>query len=294
MITKIGKWLLAIILIFFGIVLMLQNLDIISLEISNVVWDSWPVILVALGLISFAKFFHPRESGSWKFGSFLIIFGTLLWLGNFQYINFSFVDIWKLWPLILVYIGANLLFNRSSVTITFESSDDYDSKKRYRDFDDDDDFLREFDNVSEKLGAATEKINNKAKKGKGTYKYHLNSKNKFVTDVNFSKDNWEVQDLDLWTGVGDLYFDFSKAYIPNKETKIRLKGYVADIQMKMPDHVAYKIYARVNIGEVQMFDDSRSGFNNVIEYISDDYDTATRKLNIYMNYQVGDISVLSV
>lgn len=283
--SKIGKWLFAIILIFFGVILFLQNLNIISLEISEAVWDSWPVILIVVGLVSLIKFFSPRESGSWQFGSFLIIFGSLLWAGNFQLIDFSFIDIWKLWPLILIYLGTNMLFGKSSIIITYEHDTDKSDKKKFKngeiDFDD-------FDIFDEKIDGSY-----KSKK-KGTYNYHFKTKNKFVTDMNFSNNNWEVQPMDLWTGVGDLYFDFSKAYIPYKETHIKLRGYVADIQMRLPDHIAYKIYAKVNIGEVRLFEESRSGFNNVIEFKSADYDTATRKLNIEMNYQVGEITVLSV
>lgn len=283
MYSKLGKWLLALVLIFFGAVLILQNLNIISLEISNVVWDSWPILFIIIGLSTFRPF-----EGSWKLGSFLIIFGTLLWLGNFNKIDFSFTDIWKLWPLILIYFGASMLFGKGNVTIVFDSTKPNGKNNKY-DEDTNLNFDFNFSNIDD-----YEKKTAQSTTKRGTYNYHMKSKNRFVTSVNFSKENWEVQDIDMWTGVGDLYFDFSKAYIPNRETTIRLKGYVADIQMKLPDNVAYKIYARVNIGEVQLFDDTRSGLNNVIEFISDDYDLATRKLNIYMNYQVGDITVLSV
>src|SRR5690625_6877290 len=149
---------------------------------------------------------------SWQFGSFLIIFGSLLWAGNFQLIDFSFIDIWKLWPLILIYLGTNMLFGKSSIIITYEHDTDKSDKKKFKngevDFDD-------FDIFDEKIDGSY-----KSKK-KGTYNYHFKTKNKFVTDMNFSNNNWEVQPMDLWTGVGDLYFDFSKAYIPYKETHIK-------------------------------------------------------------------------
>lgn len=122
--SRLAKWTIALIFIAFGVVLILQNLSIITLEMSNVVWDSWPVIIVLIGLVSFSNYFIPYKSGSWKFGSFLIVYGVLLWAGNFDYIEFGIIDVWKLWPLILVYIGANILTGRKTVSIYVDSDDD--------------------------------------------------------------------------------------------------------------------------------------------------------------------------
>ncbi|GEL78382.1 cell wall-active antibiotics response protein LiaF [Tenuibacillus multivorans] len=299
--AKLAKWLIAFILIGFGFVLILQNINIISLEISNVVWKSWPIIIVIIGMINFSNYFIPHKFGSWKFGSFLVIWGILLWLGNFDYIDFDFIDVWKLWPLILVYIGTNMLFGRKTVSIYMETSDD-DKKKASKvsvnHFDDSGDSWKWDNGVEEDDPSSTNTEGNnkqhKNRKQSGYFKYHLNKKRHFVTDLNFSEDNWEVKDMNLWTGVGDLYFDFSKGYIPNRETKIYLRGYIADIQMKLPENVAYRIHANVNIGDVTIFEKNRSGMGSTLSYESEDYEKATRKVDIMMDYKIGDITVHSV
>lgn len=281
--SKLAKWTIALILISFGVVLILQNLSIISLEMSNVVWESWPMIIVLIGLISFSNYFIPYKSGSWKFGSFLIVYGALLWAGNFDYIEFGIIDVWKLWPLILVYIGANILTGRKTVSIYVDSNEDDHITK-------DNDFIKtQSDNGGTAYDGNVE--SSKKAKNKGRY-YHYKKQRHFISDINYSSENWEVKDMDMWTGIGDLYFDFSRAYIPNQETKIRLRGYIADIHMKLPENVAYKIHASVKIGEATIFNQKGTGpIGGPVTYISDDYETASKKIDIYMDYKIGDITV---
>ncbi|WP_027963858.1 cell wall-active antibiotics response protein LiaF [Halalkalibacillus halophilus] len=339
------KWAFAAILIFFGGVLILQNLNFISLEISNIVWDSWPAILVFLGFYLLVNSFRRSRSTSWFFSSFLIIFGGLLWAGNFDYIAFTFSDIWKLWPLILIYIGANMLFGRKAIKVEVIKNDNENSygsyKKKYgysgkskkekNNYDDYDDYIEDtLEDVEDSLEGLGQDIKNSIKAGigesgwkyhksfeedeeweeddstakkkekeesrqaSGKYKYNIKSGKQFVTDLNLSSENWEVQPMDLWTGIGDVNIDFSKGFIPNKETAITLRGYVADIMMKIPESVAVKIYTKVNIGDVEVFGEERSGFHNEVSYQSENYKEATRKLNIYASYKVGNIIVLSV
>ncbi|SEP81148.1 cell wall-active antibiotics response protein LiaF [Piscibacillus halophilus] len=282
--SKMAKWTIALMLIGFGIALILQNLSIISLEMSNVVWNSWPIIIVLIGLVSFSNYFIPYKSGSWKFGSFLIVYGALLWAGNFNYIEFGLIDVWKLWPLILIYIGTNILAGRKTVSIYVDSTDGEDAHK-------DQDFIKTQSTSNGSEYNHKVESEDQKEKTKGDFYYHYKRQRHFISDINYSKDNWEVKDMDLWTGIGDLYFDFSKAYIPNHETKIRLRGYIADIHMKLPENVAYKIYANVKIGDAKVFNQNRTGIGSAVTYVSDNYDTATKKIDIHMDYKIGDIRV---
>ncbi|TFB22082.1 hypothetical protein E3U55_07205 [Filobacillus milosensis] len=291
--SKIAKLTIAFIFIGFGVVLILQNLNIISLEMSNTVWNSWPIILVIIGLISFSNYFIPHKSGSWKFGSFLVVFGGLLWAGNFDYVEFTFIDVWKLWPLILVYIGANILAGKKTVSIYVDSSEGEVNKGDSIIETDSKDDAADWTEPEEPLAPDVAK-DFKDKKHYGQFKYHINKRKHLISDLNFSADNWKVKDMDIWTGIGDLNFDFSKGYIPNQETKIRLRGYIADIQMKLPENVAYRIYANINLGEVTIFDEERSGFGSSISYESENYETATKKIEFHLDYKIGDIKIHSV
>ena len=272
------KWMFSLFLIFIGVALVLRNLDIISLEIFDEIWGAWPLLVVLFGLISFIHPFQAHKFGSWKVGSFLIIFGGLLFAGNYNYIDFKFWDIWHLWPLIIVYIGASMLLENKGahVEVNMPKKDKKikESVTSHQQQDDSLNYSRE-----------------KEKKQKVKY---AQKSNQLIADRSFSRDNWEVQSMSLKTGIGNLYFDFSKAYIPDQESKIILKGYIADIQMKIPEEIPVKIYSKISIGETRVGDEDQSGFSNSIAYKTEDYDQATRKLNIVMNYQIGDIQVVFV
>jgi len=47
-------------------------------------------------------------------GIVLLFLGGILLLQNFNVINFEWSVIWRFWPVILILIGANMLFSNSS------------------------------------------------------------------------------------------------------------------------------------------------------------------------------------
>ncbi|GAB3790139.1 cell wall-active antibiotics response protein LiaF [Virgibacillus kimchii] len=106
------RYFLAIFLVVVGIVLVLTNLGLVEYDFSTVWAYIYPVFFVVIGskwLIDYLK----RQGGTWVFGSFFLIFGTLLLLDRFDVISFVFRDVLKLWPLLIVYIGF-MIFGVSS------------------------------------------------------------------------------------------------------------------------------------------------------------------------------------
>ncbi|SES99486.1 lia operon protein LiaF [Salinibacillus kushneri] len=243
--------LLSFILITVGIILFLENFNIISVEISNVIARNWPILFVILGLKWFIDSFRTNKGGSWAFGSFLAIYGLLVVLGNYDIISFDFGDIWELWPLLLIYIGLHFLFF----------------------------------------------TNRKYKKGHGVKvtidSDHSRMKNNhsFVGSHSFNEENWTVEPLDIWSGVGDYYFDFTKAYIPNTNTPITVRGWIGDIRMLLPEDLPFKVDATTNVGEIKVLDQEASGMTKNLTFQSSDYGQAAQKLTIQLDLQVGDIRI---
>ncbi|MBB6454684.1 lia operon protein LiaF [Salirhabdus euzebyi] len=247
--------LLSVTLIGLGVFLILSNFGIISVEISELVSKNWPLLFVIIGLKWFIGGILPGKNGSWTFGSFFIIYGLLVVLGKYDVLDFGFGDIWSLWPLLLIYIGFNsLLFAKGKG----------EKGKRVKIF----------------------TVGNSS----SSKDYGKNHKT-FVGDQNFSEENWTVEPLQMWTGVGDYYFDFTKAYIPDAETPISIKGWVGDIRMLMPEHLAFQVVASVNVGEIQVVDKKSDGLKKEVVYQTPNYEDATKKLTINLQFQVGDIRI---
>ncbi|GAA0314150.1 hypothetical protein GCM10008967_00820 [Bacillus carboniphilus] len=112
-----------------------------------------------------------------------------------------------------------------------------------------------------------------------------------VTSLSMKKPNWELTPLDLSSTIGNYYFDFSKAYIPDEEITIKIKCRVSDIKMIVPEGIPIKVNASVNIGDVKVMGNYWGGD---CSFVSKNYDEATRKLNINIKAWVGDVRIEGV
>lgn len=248
--------LIAFVVIVIGVLLVLQNLDVIELDMNGI----WPYTYSLLFIIFGLKWFIDdlrKDGGSWIFGSFLFVFGALLLLGELQVIHFNFNDIFKLWPLLIIYIGFSII-GKPKRKKNFKFVIDTDDKK-----------------------AHTVEFETKKKHG-----------NRFsVGDHQFKDPNWKVEPMNLYNAAGDYYIDFSKAFIPEKEIPISINSWAGDIQILMPENVACRIDATVYAGEINIMGQTSEGINRSLYYVSDDYDEATRKLTITLTLKAGSVRV---
>ncbi len=68
----------------------------------------WPVFLIGVG----AAMVIQRRSGRWL-GGLLGLLGVMFLLDALEVIDFGIGDIWRFWPVILVLVGARLIFGRN-------------------------------------------------------------------------------------------------------------------------------------------------------------------------------------
>lgn len=99
---------IAIAFIGLGTLLVLDNIGIVDSDMTEMWHYIYPVFFVVLGMGIFYKYLN-KGGGGWIFGSFFIIFGILLLLGKLEIIDFSFSDLFKLWPLLIIYIGLSII-----------------------------------------------------------------------------------------------------------------------------------------------------------------------------------------
>ncbi len=99
---SIGTAVFGLGILLFGALLTLDNLDVI--EVGDY-WRYWPVLLIGLGL---SHLLSPGEYRRIGWGTFWVLAGSVLLLDRLGFIGF---DVWDLWPVVLVFVGANLLWN---------------------------------------------------------------------------------------------------------------------------------------------------------------------------------------
>ncbi|WP_188455231.1 cell wall-active antibiotics response protein LiaF [Virgibacillus oceani] len=243
--------LVALLFIVAGAVLVLANFDIIYFDAS----DAWnlllPLIFIVFGLKWFADDIRKRR-GSWVGGSFLVVFGVLLLLGYFGIIHFSFSDVFKLWPLLIIYIGFSIIGKSG----------------------------RGFNIVFMSDGKKSKEFTSKKKRNRFS-----------IGDYEYKNPNWKVEPMDLFNAAGNYYIDFTKAFIPEKEIPITINSWAGDVQILMPENLAFRIDASVKAGEINILGRTDDGVNQHMYYSSTDYESAVRKLDIRLKLKAGSIRV---
>lgn len=241
----------AVILTAIGVILLLVNLGVISLEIKELFVVTYPFLLIVYGIVVLVQ-----KRFGW--GAFIVLFSSLLIMDRFGLIVFQFLDVWKLWPVVLIYIGAAILFNSKKIKVIYRT--DLPSAK-----------------AMENIPASETSL----KKIRGVS----------MGKVTFKKQNWAVEPMDLYNMIGEYFIDFSKGFIPDRETPIRVRGWIGEVKMLIPEDVPVKINAVIGVGEVKLFDYSQEQIKHVVAYKSDDYDQAVRKLNITIELKIGSVRI---
>ncbi|MDC3413751.1 cell wall-active antibiotics response protein LiaF [Terrihalobacillus insolitus] len=244
----------AIFVILFGVFLVFNNLNIVSWNMDQAWGFVYPTFFVLLGIKWIIDFF--KGHGGFASGTFLLVFGLLLLLDRFNVLSFTFFDVYKLWPLLLVYIGFSI----------FKSANKKNRKRKFQ-------FV--FDSARP------------IKDTKGNAK-----KQRFVIgDHTFNQSNWTVEPMDLWNAIGDYHIDFTKAFIPDKEIPISIQGWAGDIRILIPENIEFTLEAQVKAGDIHVFGQDVDGINRNLTYETHGFADATRKLNIFLRLKAGSIKV---
>ncbi|HEX7065678.1 MAG TPA: cell wall-active antibiotics response protein LiaF [Bacillales bacterium] len=254
------QFLLALCFVGLGILLLLVNTGIISVEIIEAIVFCYPFLLILLGLFWCGKALFSRwRRGSLFWGIIFIVFGGLLAADRFGVLTFTLDMIWKLWPLLLIYIGFKILAGRKlHMNAGFEDSD-------------------------ENRAARKKEMKERVKDQKQSWR--------LVSDAKYTGSNWSVEPMDRSTGVADYNFDFTKTFIPEKETPIKLSGWVGDIKIKVPEDAAFSVAATASVGDIRVDDVKEEGLLKDFFYTTEGYEEADRKLIFDFHFKVLDLRI---
>lgn len=246
---KVGffRYLIAVVLILFGAILVLENLGVTELNSKSAWGYIYPSLFVLFGIKWIIDRMRHR-GGSWIWGSFFFIFGSLLLLDQFEVLQFAFKDVFKLWPLLIVYFGFLFIgkSNKPKVMIYNDES-----------------------------------------------KVEEDGNSSFFTVGNheFNQPNWKVEPTTVKTLAGDFYYDFSKAYIPEKEIPISISSLAGDVHILVPENLEFQVHASVKAGDIDIVGQSVDGINRSLSYATPNYDSASRKINLTLKLKAGSIRV---
>ena len=88
-------------------------------------------------------------------------------------------------------------------------------------------------------------------------------------------------------GFGEMELDLSRAIIPDGESRVRASHGFGELKIRMPREVAVRVNARAGFGEVSLFEDEASGIGLALDFQSENYAAATRKLTLEAHIGLG-------
>jgi predicted membrane protein len=103
---------------------------------------------------------------------------------------------------------------------------------------------------------------------------------------------WKVEHGEIWMGVGDINLDFTQAEIPAGETRLRIYGFVGDIDLVFPAQVGVSISASGFVVDANLFGRSQQTFLNPIQFDTPNYSSAECRVRVEVVCFVTDIKAI--
>ncbi|TFH37055.1 MAG: hypothetical protein E4G99_03435 [Anaerolineales bacterium] len=102
---------------------------------------------------------------------------------------------------------------------------------------------------------------------------------------------WQAKDQEIWSFIGDVNFDFTGAELGQPETHLKLYSFVADVDVTVPEDVGLSISWFGFVTEARVLGKHMGGLVTPVQYASEGYESAAKKINLEMISFVGDLKV---
>jgi predicted membrane protein len=102
---------------------------------------------------------------------------------------------------------------------------------------------------------------------------------------------WQVQPEEFWFFLGSLYLDLSEAQLPLGETTYRIFSFIGDVRVYLPEEIGVSVSNIAFISDDRYFGMKRGGFFTPVEWSSEGYEDAERKLRIERFSFLGSVKV---
>ncbi len=93
-------------------------------------------------------------------------------------------------------------------------------------------------------------------------------------------------------GFGDFDLDLTRAVLRDGENVVRASHGLGDLTVRVPRELAVRVHASAGMGEANVFGQHSGGFGPTLTFQSDDYASATRKLDLEASVGLGAVKVV--
>lgn len=116
-------------------------------------------------------------------------------------------------------------------------------------------------------------------------------RNSFIGDFHLMNNRFELDDMNISYGIGDVKIDLSKAIIPEGESTIVISGLIGDVDIYVPYDLDVSVNASATFGELKVLGYKQGGVNRQINLSTKGYEDASRRIKISISTFIGDVDV---
>ena len=308
--SRVSTYVLGVILIFVGTGILFNNLNIFHFDFGSFIV---PMILAFIGI-------KLLDRGKRTAGGILLGIAVLLFLGAFG-IHIGNV-IGLAFSLAVIYFGYRMMRSKKKefkIPSTFERQDGQkewaqeergmsgerttepfqperemaDQSERESDYQDRD----RFDKRSEESFRSEQKQRIEWEQADDDSSYNNQApkvKHSLIGNLYLTAPRWELTDMNIWHGFGDVKIDLSRALVHDTETVLIINGWIGDIDIYVPYDLEVAFTAHVNIGDIDIFGNKEGGINRNVSIETPHYRDSSKRVRIIVNLLIGDVDVIYV
>jgi lia operon protein LiaF len=279
--SRLHKMTAGVLIILTGIGLLLDTLHIISFSLFSL----WPMVLVYVGVRMWEK--QKRIRGGLLAG-FGVLIALDMWFGVGFHDLFHFVV-----PLALIYFGFRLIRGRSrrrdgradTVGDSGGFSPEWDTP-------DDAPFYQKAARWAKQKGYGPvfeDRVETPFHPG--CILRPKDTRSSLIGDFHLTSGRFELDQLHIWHGIGDVVIDLSRAMVMQEEAFLTVDGWVGDVTIYVPVDMPVAVTAEVSIGDLEVFGHRQGGISRSVMVRSEQYEQAAQKVHLQISLLVGDIKV---
>lgn len=114
---------------------------------------------------------------------------------------------------------------------------------------------------------------------------------RFIGDI-IRRGEWKVSGEEMWAFIGSLKLDMSHADIPAVETSFRVFSFIGDVRLVVPEGVGVSVSSFTFITDARIFGERFGGFFMPVDWSSNGYEEAEKKIRIERVSFLGNLRVL--
>ncbi|WP_164931459.1 cell wall-active antibiotics response protein LiaF [Longirhabdus pacifica] len=116
-------------------------------------------------------------------------------------------------------------------------------------------------------------------------------KQHFIQSVKKTDTQWDVKNHHSWSFIEEVRIDLSKAVLWGEKSTIIHQAVIGDMKIYVPEEIGVRLQCSVLMGSFKIGKDGEEGFSKMIDWQTANYENSNDKIEIIVNYMIGNIVV---